>query len=98
MQNELSGRVVLLAGGGDGIGAECALAYAREGASVAILDRNLQAAEDVASRAGRECIAVCADLADGALVESAIAQVLNRFGRIDAVHNNVGVAHPSLPL
>lgn len=98
MPGELSEKVVVLTGGGDGIGAECALAYAREGAKVAILDRNLQAAQNVASRAGEGCIAVCADVADGAKVESAITQVLNRFGRIDAVHNNAGVAHPSLPL
>jgi len=98
MSNELSNKVVVLTGGGDGIGAECALAYAREGASVAILDWNLQAAEDVASQAGERCIAIRADIANGAMVESAIALVLSRFGRIDAVHNNAGVAHPSLPL
>jgi len=98
MNGALSGKVILLTGGGDGIGAECALAYAREGATVAILDRNLRAAEQVASRAGEGCVALCADVADGAMVESAIAAVLNRFGRIDAVHNNAGIAHPSLPL
>lgn len=98
MPGELFDKVVLLTGGGDGIGAECAMAYGREGAMVAILDRNLQSAEDVASRAGKGSIAIRADVADGAMVESAIAQALNHFGRIDAVHNNAGIAHPSLPL
>lgn len=98
MPGELSNKVVVLTGGGDGIGAECAVAYAREGAKVAILDQNLQAAEETASRAGEGCIAVRANVADGAMVESAIGQVLNRFGRIDAVHNNAGVAQPSLPV
>src|SRR5579863_4768157 len=98
MPSELSNKVVVLTGGGDGIGAECAVAYAREGASVAILDRNLQAAEEVASRVGERSIAIRADVADGATVEHAITHVLNHFGRIDAVHNNAGVAHPSLPL
>jgi meso-butanediol dehydrogenase / (S,S)-butanediol dehydrogenase / diacetyl reductase len=98
MPGELSDKVVVLTGGGDGIGAECALAYAREGASVAILDRNLEAAEDVATRAGSRCLALSADVAEGPMVESAITQVLKRFGRIDAIHNNAGIAHPSLPL
>ncbi len=98
MPGELLDKVVVLTGGGDGIGAECALAYAREGATVAILDQNLQAAEDVASRAGERSVAIRADVADGTMVEAAITQVLNRLGRIDAVHNNAGVAHPSLPL
>jgi meso-butanediol dehydrogenase / (S,S)-butanediol dehydrogenase / diacetyl reductase len=98
MPGELSGKVVVLTGGGDGIGAECALAYAREGATVTILDQNIEAAEAVAGRAGHGCIAIRADVADGAMVQSAVAQVLNRFGRIDAVHNNAGIAHPSLPL
>ena len=98
MPGELSNKVVVLTGGGDGIGAECALAYAREGALVAILDRNLQSGEEVASRAGERSIAIQADVADGAKVEHAITAVLKHFGRIDAVHNNAGVAHPSLPL
>jgi len=98
MPDELLDKVVVLTGGGDGIGAECALAYAREGATVAILDRNLPSAEDVASRVGERSMALRVDVADGAMVESAISQVLHRFGRIDALHNNAGVANPSLPL
>jgi meso-butanediol dehydrogenase / (S,S)-butanediol dehydrogenase / diacetyl reductase len=98
MPGELHDKVILLTGGGDGIGAECAIAYGREGARVAILDRNLQAAENVASRAGKGSIAIRTEVADGAAVESAVEQALNHFGRIDAVHNNAGIAHPSLPL
>lgn len=98
MPGELLDRVVVLTGGGEGIGAECALAYAREGAKVAILDRNLLAAEDVAFRAGGQCIALHADVANGGMVESAILRALDHYGHIDAVHNNAGIAHPSLPL
>jgi NAD(P)-dependent dehydrogenase (short-subunit alcohol dehydrogenase family) len=98
MPGELSDKVIVLTGGGDGIGAECAMAYAREGAMVAILDRNIEAAEDVASRTGERCIALHVDVTEGAMVEPAIARVLKHFGRIDALHNNAGVAHPSLPL
>lgn len=98
MPGDLSGKVVVLTGGGNGIGAECAVAYAREGATVAILDRNLEAAQQTAAEAGQGCIALETDVSLGPEVESAIAQVLDRFGRIDAVHNNAGVAHPSAPL
>jgi NAD(P)-dependent dehydrogenase (short-subunit alcohol dehydrogenase family) len=98
MSDELRHKVVLLTGGGDGIGAECALAYAREGATVAILDQNLEAATQVAAQAGRESVALRTDVTDGAMVKAAVDETLQRFGRIDAVHNNAGIANPSLPL
>jgi NAD(P)-dependent dehydrogenase (short-subunit alcohol dehydrogenase family) len=98
MPADLSGKVVVLTGGADGIGRECALAYARAEAAVAILDRDLERAQHTASEAGGECIALHADVSDGAQVISAIANVLKRFGRIDAVHNNAGIASPSKPL
>ncbi len=98
MSDELRHKVVLLTGGGDGIGAECALAYAREGATVAILDQNLEAATQVAAEAGRESVALRTDVTDGAMVKAAVDETLQRFGRIDAVHNNAGIANPSLPL
>jgi NAD(P)-dependent dehydrogenase (short-subunit alcohol dehydrogenase family) len=98
MPGELAGKIIVLTGGGEGIGAECARAYVHEGAGVAILDRNLDAAENTARSVGENCIAISADVADGGMVEAAIIQVLGRFGRIDAVHNNAGIASPSLPL
>jgi meso-butanediol dehydrogenase / (S,S)-butanediol dehydrogenase / diacetyl reductase len=98
MPADLSGKVVLLTGGADGIGRECALAYARAEATTAILDRDLERAQRTASEAGGDCIALHADVSDGDQVNSAISTVLKRFGRIDAVHNNAGIASPSKPL
>lgn len=98
MSDELGHKVVLLTGGADGIGAECAVAYGRAGATVAILDRNLDAARCVAAKAGPASVALHADVSDGAMVEAAVHQVLHWFGRIDAVHNNAGIATPSQPL
>ncbi|MGH9587634.1 MAG: SDR family NAD(P)-dependent oxidoreductase [Acidobacteriaceae bacterium] len=98
MSDELAHKVVLLTGGGDGIGAECALAYAREGATVAIVDRQLEAGERIAAKAGGSSFALQADVADCRMVESVVAEILHRCGRIDAVHNNAGIASPSLPL
>jgi meso-butanediol dehydrogenase / (S,S)-butanediol dehydrogenase / diacetyl reductase len=95
---DLSGKIILLTGGGDGIGRECALAYAREGATVAILDRDLEAARHTASDCGDDSVALHVDVSDGEAVRVAIGVVLARFGRMDAVHNNAGIASPSKPL
>jgi meso-butanediol dehydrogenase / (S,S)-butanediol dehydrogenase / diacetyl reductase len=98
MKADLAGKVIVLTGGGDGIGRECALAYAREGAAVAILDCDLDAARRTASEAGGDCVGMGADVSDGEAVEVALRKVLERFGRLDAVHNNAGIASPSKPL
>jgi meso-butanediol dehydrogenase / (S,S)-butanediol dehydrogenase / diacetyl reductase len=98
MGKELKDKVIVLTGGADGIGRECALAYGREGATVAILDRNLDAAQHLASEIGGSSIAVGADVSDGEAVRGAIGVVLKQFRRIDAVHNNAGIASPSKPL
>jgi meso-butanediol dehydrogenase/(S,S)-butanediol dehydrogenase/diacetyl reductase len=98
MKADLAGKVVVLTGGADGIGRECALAYARERAAVAILDRNLEAAKHTASEAGGDCFALHVDVSDGEALRVAIDSVLERFGHIDAVHNNAGIASPSKPL
>ena len=95
---ELAGRFIVLTGGADGIGRECALAYAREGATVAILDRDLDTAQRTVAELASPGIALHADVGNGAAVEAAISAVIKRFGRIDAVHNNAGIANPSKPL
>jgi NAD(P)-dependent dehydrogenase (short-subunit alcohol dehydrogenase family) len=95
---DLSGKVIVLTGGADGIGRECALAYAREEATVAILDRDLDKARQTASDVGGNSIALHADVSDGNALRAAIEAVLARFSRIDAVHNNAGIASPSKPL
>lgn len=96
--SDLANKVIVLTGGGDGIGRECALAYARAGAAVAIIDRNMAAAEGTAADLGGKSIAIHADVSDGDAVKNAIATVLKKFSRIDAIHNNAGIATPSKPL
>ena len=98
MPADLEGRVVIVTGGGDGIGRECSLAYARERATVAILDRNFAAATQTAADLSRPGFALQTDVSIGEEVKSAVAEVLKRLGRIDAVHNNAGIASPSKPL
>jgi meso-butanediol dehydrogenase/(S,S)-butanediol dehydrogenase/diacetyl reductase len=98
METGLEGKVIVLTGGASGIGRECAIAYAREGATVAILDRNFEDAKQTADGLGHRCIAYHADVSKGPDIEAAITDVLKEFGRIDAVHNNAGIASPSCPL
>ena len=98
MAGNLEGKVVIVTGGGDGIGRECALAYARDNATVAILDKDLRSAQRTAAELNSPGLALELDVSDGTAVKSAIATVLKEFSRIDAVHNNAGIATPSKPL
>jgi NAD(P)-dependent dehydrogenase (short-subunit alcohol dehydrogenase family) len=94
----LENKVVFLTGAANGIGRECALACAREGASVVVADIDLDQARSTASELGAASLAVECDVADGPSVERAVAAALARLGRIDAVHNNAGISAPSKPL
>jgi len=65
MEKDLEGKVILLTGGASGIGRECAIAYAREGATVAILDRNFEDAKSAAKELGNRSTAYRADVSNG---------------------------------
>ena len=94
----LEKKVVFLTGAASGIGRECALACIREGASVVIADVDPDQARQTTADLGAAALAVECDVADGPSVERAVAAALARFSRIDAVHNNAGIASPSKPL
>jgi 3-oxoacyl-[acyl-carrier protein] reductase len=90
----LAGRVVLVTGSSRGIGAEIVVKAASEGASVAV--HYIQSAEaaqvtlDRARALGVEAESFSADIGDGRQAEALVAQVIERFGRIDALVNNAG--------
>src|SRR4051812_13201725 len=95
---QLEGKVIFLTGGTDGIGFECAKAYLREGASVAIAapaDKRFIVAQ---KELGSEPFLVATDVSVGSEVKMALELAVQRFGRIDAIHNNAGIAHPSKTL
>src|SRR6201996_3400807 len=98
MTNRLKNKVVLLTGGATGIGRECALAYGRDGATVAVLDRNFDEAKVTAEQAGNNSIALQVDVSDGNAIGAAIATILEKFGGLDAIHNNAGIVGPTRPL
>lgn len=89
----LQGKVAIVTGGGGGIGGATAARFALEGARVAVLDRDLQAARAVESRireSGGQALAVACDITDRAGVDAAVAQVVSGLGPVDVLVNNAG--------
>lgn len=94
----MSDRVAVVTGGGSGIGAAVASKLAAEGARVAVLDVNGDAARAVASELGGEHVAVCVDVSSEASVAEAFSTVLDRLGRIDSLVTSAGVREVADPL
>jgi len=94
MDRLLEGKVILITGGADGIGRECALAYGREGARVIVADINSQRAAETAADAGPDCLALYCDVRERESVEKAFHTALGHYRRLDGLHNNAGIAGP----
>jgi NAD(P)-dependent dehydrogenase (short-subunit alcohol dehydrogenase family) len=93
MAGRLQGKVALISGGATGMGAAAALAIAREGAKVAIVDRNAEDGEKTAAAiraGGGEAVFAAADVSDEASVNSAVAAVVAKLGPITALFNHAG--------
>jgi NAD(P)-dependent dehydrogenase (short-subunit alcohol dehydrogenase family) len=96
--NRLEGRVAFIAGGGAGIGTASALAFAREGARIALADideRAGAAAAAAVKAAGGEVFFVRADVTDEASVRAAAEAGARRFGKIDVLLNAAGGSLPA---
>lgn len=94
MTGLLSDKRVIVTGAGSGIGRASALLFAREGAVVALFDRdagaNAQTAAAIGS-AGGTALALTVDVASEEAVEAATAQVVHAFGGLDGAFNNAGI-------
>ncbi|MFP5070170.1 SDR family oxidoreductase [Pseudonocardia nantongensis] len=86
---DLSGRAALVTGGASGIGAAAVERLVAAGASVAVVDRDADAADTVAQRHGG--LAIPGDVTDPATLPAAVAATEERFGRLDVVLLNAGV-------
>ena len=84
-------RTVIVTGAGRGVGRGVALAFAGNGDNVAIFERDASTAADTAAeveRRGRRSLAVTCDVGDKVSVDAAVAQTVDKFGRVDVLVNN----------
>jgi NAD(P)-dependent dehydrogenase (short-subunit alcohol dehydrogenase family) len=88
----LAGKVALITGAASGIGADCARAFAREGARVVVTDVQAAKGEAVAAEVGG--VFILHDVTDEAQWTAVVDAVLARHGRLDVVVNNAGVFIP----
>ena len=91
-EKSLARQVAVITGGGSGIGAATAKAIAKEGAEIAILDRDEAAAKAVAKKIGATALGIACDVTDPASVKAAFDQVVSKFGGVDIVVSNAGAA------
>jgi 3-oxoacyl-[acyl-carrier protein] reductase len=94
-------RVALITGAGRGIGRAIALAYAHEGATLALAARTLGELEDTAQAVqtlGATACIVRADVSDPTQVDDMVRHTVERFATIDILVNNAGIAGPVGPL
>jgi len=90
----LQDKVALITGGANGIGKAIAIRFAKEGANVAITDKDATAGAKTADELralGRKALSAPADVADRAAIDEMVQRVLRDFGHIDILVNNAGI-------
>ncbi len=106
MTDRVKGKVAIVTGAGSvgpgwGNGKAAAALYAREGANVFLVDHNLEAANETRSviqQEGGESTAFKADVTDAQAVEEMTKACIETYGRIDILHNNVGIIEVGGPV
>ena len=95
MTRNLEGKSALVTGGASGIGRATALAFAREGARVAVADILEEAAQSTVTEIeamGGQALAIACDVTDDDAVKAMIAATVDAFGSLDCAFNNAGIA------
>lgn len=94
----LAGRAAIITGGDSGIGRAVAVAFADEGADVAIVylneDADARETRRLIEGRGRRCLTYPGDIADEGFCQAVARDVMAQFGRIDILVNNAGEQHP----
>src|SRR4030088_196252 len=94
MTADLAGKIVLVTGGGNGIGAASSRAFAKAGARVAVIDRDGDAAAKVAAEIGGGATGHALDVADGAAFARLASEIAAVAGGIDILGNSAGPITP----
>ena len=98
MRRGIDGKVAIVTGGARGIGrAVCARLHG-EGARVAVVDSNGDAAAALAAELSTDCMGIAADVSSERHVQKAFVQTVERFGSVDFVFNNAGIAGSAMLL
>ena len=95
MTRNLEGKSALVTGGASGIGRATALAFAREGARVAVADILEEAAQSTVTEIeamGGQALAIACDVTDDDAVKAMIARAVDAYGSLDCAFNNAGIA------
>lgn len=95
MTRNLEGKSALVTGGASGIGRATALAFAREGARVAVADILEEAAQSTVAEIeamGGQALAIACDVTDDDAVKAMIAAMVDAYGSLDCAFNNAGIA------
>src|ERR1700730_8890189 len=94
----LKNKIIFLTGGSKGIGLECAKRYSEEGASVMIASNDGASIDEALEILGDDHDGIICDVSEAGDVEKAIQHTLRKYGKIDIIHNNAGIAKPAKPL
>ncbi len=90
------GQVAIVTGGASGIGEATCRRLVAEGARVVIADVNADAAQTLAEQLGTSASAVAFDAADVASVQRLVQGTVDRYGRLDVLHNNAALSAPAV--
>ncbi|PZD95780.1 NAD(P)-dependent oxidoreductase [Paenibacillus sambharensis] len=94
---KLNGKTAIITGGDSGIGHAAAIAYAKEGADVAIVyldeEKDAQSTKKRIEELGKRCLLISGDLGDESFCKKVIDQVIKEFGKLDILVNNAAEQH-----
>ncbi|HEX3174739.1 MAG TPA: short-chain dehydrogenase/reductase [Solirubrobacterales bacterium] len=93
---DLNGKVALVTGAARGIGFETARQIHMRGASVALVDLDAEQAREAAERIGARAVGIGSDVTDQAAIMRAVAETVERFGGLDVVVANAGIAQSKM--
>lgn len=95
---KLQGKVALITGGDSGIGRAVAIAFAKEGADVAIMYLNehddAKQTKQMVEEQGQRAVAIAGDIGDESFCQQAVQQAVDEFGKLDILVNNAAEQHP----